>query len=121
MLRCRPLGLPAPDYEPHGKDQLHERHWKEESKMCVWVEVWLQRIDHPAQSVDYEQNPDNLGDVARPVNQKAQQTKMNAENDQAHGPIVTIRIEQKHNLRMQWTGAKGCEVIRGMKKSINGR
>jgi hypothetical protein len=66
ILRWRLLELPAPDHEPNRKDQLHEGQWKKESE-CVRVKVGLQRIDHPAQSVKYEQNPDDLGEVARPI------------------------------------------------------
>ena len=40
------------------------------------------------------------------------QAKMKAENHQANGPIVAIRVEQKHNLRMHLMRVKGRRVIR---------
>ena len=71
-MRCRLLDLPAPDQQPKHKDQFPEERDEEESKMGVWIKVWLQAIDHPAQSIDYQQNPDYPWDVAGPVNQVAQ-------------------------------------------------
>ena len=55
---CRLLDLPAPDQEPKHEDQLPEKRDKDESKMGVRIRVWPQAIDHPAQSIDCQQNPD---------------------------------------------------------------
>jgi hypothetical protein len=89
--RCGLLDLPAPDQKPKHEDQFPEERDKDESKMGVRIKVWTQAIDHPAPSIDYQQNPDYFGDVPRPANQVAQQTQMNSENHQAYGPIVSKR------------------------------
>ena len=68
--------------------------------MCIRIEVWLQRIDDPDQSIEHEQDTDDPGNVARPVNEIAQQSEVNSEDNQAKGPVIPIGIEQKKNLGM---------------------
>src|SRR5580692_6215660 len=94
----RLVNLPAADQEPKHEEQLSEKGDKEESEMGIGIEVGLQAIDYPAQSIDYQENADDPGNVARTVDQVAQQNQMNSENDQAHGPIVAKRTEQKPEL-----------------------
>ncbi len=79
------------------------------------IKVWPQAIDHPARSIDCQQDPENPRDVARSVNQAAQQNKVNPKKHQTHGPIVANRIEQQQNLGMQMIGSKGRQVVRGCK------
>ena len=45
--------------------------------MRVRKQVWPHAIEQPAQSINYQENPDDPGDVARPVDQVAQQPEMN--------------------------------------------
>jgi hypothetical protein len=89
--RRRLLDLPAPDQEPEHEEQFAEEGDKEESKMAVWVEVWLQAIDQPAQSIDYQQNPDDPGDVARAVDQVAEQNEMIAVCRTSGAPEISFR------------------------------
>lgn len=55
----------------------------EEAKMRFRVQIRLQAIGHPAESVNDEQNPDYPVDISRSANQVAQQNEMDSENDEA--------------------------------------
>lgn len=50
-------------------------------------------VDYPAQSVNNEQDADDLWDVAGTKDQVSEKDKVNAKEHQAHGPIVTKGIE----------------------------
>src|SRR5580693_3965168 len=68
--------LPAPHQKPKHKDQFGKVGDKEEFQMRSWEEVWLEIVDDPCRSIDYQQYANDLRDVAGPVNQVAHQNKV---------------------------------------------
>jgi hypothetical protein len=108
----RLLDLPAPDPEPKNEEHFAEGRDESEIKIGIRKNVGPEARNHPAQSSDEQHNPQYPRDVAGPVDQVAQENKMNSKDDQGHGPFVMKRMEQKPNLRMQLTGSKDGQVIR---------
>src|SRR4029077_9098298 len=99
---CPLPDLRTPDREPKHEDQLPEKRDKDESKMSVRIRVWPQFIDHSPQSIDCQQNPDYPGEVARPVNQVAQQTQMNSENHQGKRVLgIGIRKQREAGIHSE--------------------
>jgi hypothetical protein len=62
------------------------------------MEVRLHAGGHPAQSIQKQQNPENPRDIAGPINQVTEQSKMNPKDGQAYGPIIAKRTQQELNL-----------------------
>jgi hypothetical protein len=74
---------PAHDQQPEHKHQLPEERDKEESKMRFRVQIGLQAIGHPAESINDQQYSDDPVYVAGATNQVTQQNEMDSKNYQA--------------------------------------
>jgi hypothetical protein len=61
--------------------------------VACWKEVGSDTVDHPAQSVNNEQDADDPWDIAGTKDQVSEKDKVNAKEHQAHGPIVAKGIE----------------------------
>jgi len=112
--------LPTPDQQPGHEEQLPKERNEKESHIGIRQQEWAQFMEHPAQTGDNQQNPENPGDVTRTENQVTQQKQVDAEQYQAKTPFVAKGFQQKINLGMQLLGADDRQQIRCVQQAENG-